>query len=65
MICELRITDHINVGSVNRSFIDASEVLELIIQPTEEILRRVVLFGRSWRNSQKLGSHFLILLLSA
>ena len=53
----LGVTDDINVGTVDRGFIDVSESLEVIAHPTQEILRCVVLLGRSMRDSSTSGRH--------
>ena len=57
MIDVLRVADDIDVRTINRGPIDASESIELIVHPAQQILRCVVLLGGPWRDSPLLESH--------
>jgi hypothetical protein len=47
MICVPRITDHVNVGTMDRGFIDVAKSLEVTAHPAQEIFRWVVFLGWS------------------
>ena len=49
MIDVLGVADDIHVRTINRGPVDASESIELILHPAQQILRRVVLLGWPWR----------------
>ena len=57
MIDVLRVADNIDVHSIHRGPEDASESIELILQPAQQILRCVVLLGWPWRDSHLLERH--------
>src|SRR5262249_26830267 len=59
MIDVLWVADDICVRTINRGPINVSESIELIVQPAQQILRRVVLLGWPWRDSSPLNSHCL------
>ena len=57
MIDVLRVADDVDVRTINRGAVDASESIELIGHPAQQILRCVVLLAWPWRDSPLLESH--------
>ena len=57
MIDVLRVADDVHFRTINRGPVDASESIELIFHPAQQILRCVVLLGWPWRDSSLLESH--------